>query len=100
MPEDMQEIVKLNKIIVGYHGALAQWIDYDLLGQIAQDKRFVLVLIGFEHDGNLKKSGILDYDNVFYLGAKSYQELNAYCAYYDIAILPFIINNITLSVSP
>ncbi len=99
-PIDMKEIVELGKVIVGYHGALAQWIDYDLLGRIAKDQRFVLVLIGFEHDGNLKKSGLLNYENVYYLGAKNYQELNAYCAYYDIAILPFVINNITLSVSP
>lgn len=99
-PIDMEEIVGLGKVIVGYHGALAQWIDYELLGRIAKDQRFVLVLIGFEHDGNLKKSGLLNYENVYYLGAKNYQELNAYCAYYDIAILPFVINNITLSVSP
>lgn len=99
-PPDMKDIVNLGKIIVGYHGALAQWIDYDLLKRIAKDQRFVLVLIGFEHDGNLKKSGILDCDNVYYLGAKNYQELNAYCAYYDIAILPFVVNDITLSVSP
>lgn len=99
-PIDMKEIVKLGKVIVGYHGALAQWIDYELLVRIAKDQRFVLVLIGFEHDGNLKKSGLLNYENVYYLGAKKYQELNAYCAYYDIAILPFVINNITLSVSP
>ena len=99
-PEDIKDIMALGKIVVGYHGALAQWIDYDLLKRIAQDKRYVLMLIGFEHDGNLKKSGILEYDNVYYLGAKNYQELNVYCAYYDIAILPFVINNITLSVSP
>ena len=99
-PIDMEKIVGLGKVIVGYHGALAQWIDYELLGRIAKDQRFVLVLIGFEHDGNLKKSGLLNFENVYYLGAKNYQELNAYCAYYDIAILPFVINNITLSVSP
>ncbi len=99
-PEDIKDIIALGKIVVGYHGALAQWIDYELLKRIAHDKRFILLLIGFEHDGNLKKSGVLEYDNVYYLGAKNYQELNAYCAYYDIAILPFIINNITLSVSP
>ncbi|MBD5524293.1 MAG: methyltransferase domain-containing protein [Lachnospiraceae bacterium] len=99
-PEDIKDIIALGKIVVGYHGALAQWIDYELLKRIAQDKRFVLLLIGFEHDGNLKKSGILDYDNVYYLGAKNYQELNTYCSFYDIAILPFVINNITLSVSP
>lgn len=99
-PQDIQPIVAQGKIIVGYHGALAQWVDYELLQRIAADDRFVLLLIGHEHDGNLKKSGLLDCKNVYFLGARPYQELNAYTAYYDIGILPFVVNEITLSVSP
>lgn len=99
-PTDIKEIICQNKIVIGYHGALAQWIDYDLLKRIAADSRFILLLIGFEHDGNLKKSGILEKQNVYYIGPRSYQELNRYAIFYDIAILPFVINNITLSVSP
>lgn len=30
-PEDITSIVNSGKIIIGYHGALAQWIDYELL---------------------------------------------------------------------
>lgn len=99
-PEELKPIVSQGKIIIGYHGALAQWIDYDLLNRIAGDKRFILLLIGYEHDGNLKKSQVLDNENVYYLGSRNYQELNRYAAFYDIAILPFKKNNITLSVSP
>ena len=99
-PDDIRSIVEQGKIIIGYHGALAQWIDYDLLGKIANDDRFILLLIGYEHDGNLKKSGLLNRKNVFFIGPRPYQELNQYAAFYDIAILPFVINNITLSVSP
>ncbi len=103
-PDDLSPILKKaaceNKLIVGYHGALAQWIDYDLLKKISQDGRYLLLLIGFEHDNNLKKSKLLDEENVFFLGSKNYQELNQYTVFYDIGILPFVINNTTLSVSP
>ena len=99
-PEELAEIVSQGKIIVGYHGALAQWIDYDLLNRIALDPRFILLLIGYEHDGALKKSRLLEHKNVYYLGSRSYQELGRYAIFYDIAILPFIVNDITLSVSP
>jgi len=93
-------MVKTDKIVVGYHGALAQWIDYDLLKKIASDGRFALLLIGHAHDQHMEKSGLLQMDNVYYIGAKPYKELNLYAAYYDIAILPFVLNDITKSVSP
>jgi len=99
-PVELIEMVKTDKIVVGYHGALAQWIDYDLLKKIASDGRFVLLLIGHAHDQHMEKSGLLQMDNVYYIGAKPYKELNLYAAYYDIAILPFVLNDITKSVSP
>lgn len=100
IPEDLKDIVGKGKFIVGYHGALAKWLDYDALKAIALDGKYLLLLIGFEHDESLKESKILDYENVYYLGAKPYGELVQYAVWYDIAILPFAINEITLSVSP
>lgn len=100
IPDDLKAIVAQNKIIIGYHGALAKWVDYELLKKIVEDDRFILLLIGHEHDQNLKESGLLEKENVYYIGARPYQDLNRYAVFYDIAILPFIINNITLSVSP
>jgi 2-polyprenyl-3-methyl-5-hydroxy-6-metoxy-1,4-benzoquinol methylase len=99
-PDDIKDIVNLGKIIIGYHGALAQWIDYELLKWIAEDKRFVILLIGFEHDDYLRGSGVLDRENVYFIGSRPYNDLARYAAFYDIAILPFIKNEITKSVSP
>lgn len=99
-PYDIEKIVSGDKLIIGYHGAIAQWIDFDLLSVLSADKRFILLLIGYEHDDSLKNSGLLNHDNVFYIGYRSYNELPKYAVYYDVAILPFKINNITLSVSP
>lgn len=99
-PEDIKGIVNSDKVVIGYHGALAQWIDYDLLIKLAMDERFILLLIGHEHDESLKDSGLLTYKNVHFIGSKPYSELSQYAAFYDIAILPFIVNDITESVSP
>lgn len=99
-PEDIREILLKGKLIVGYHGALAKWVDYELLKRIASNGRYIVLLIGYEHDDCLKKSHLLEYENVYYIGPKPYQQLNHYAAFYDIAILPFVINDITLSVSP
>ncbi|WP_405154092.1 glycoside hydrolase family 99-like domain-containing protein [Paenibacillus sp. FSL K6-0108] len=99
-PADVQYILDKKKIIVGYHGALAQWIDYKLLNRIADDKRFELLLIGYEHDDSLKESRILLKDNVHFIGSRPYSELSKYSAFYDIAILPFVMNDLTKSVSP
>ncbi|MFU0831782.1 MAG: Methyltransferase type 12 [Oscillospiraceae bacterium] len=99
-PEDLKEIVGQGKIIIGYHGALARWLDYDLLKKLAEDQRFLILLIGYAHDEYLKNSGLLDYENVHFIGPRPYQELNKYAAFYDIAILPFVLNDLTKSVSP
>lgn len=99
-PNDIKEIIDQGKIIIGYHGALAQWIDYDLLKRLADDKRFIILLIGHAHDDILHNSGLLDRNNVYFIGARPYNELGSYAAFYDIGILPFILNNITKSVSP
>jgi len=100
LPEELKELVNTGKKIIGYHGALAKWIDYIALKNIAEDGRYCLLLIGFEHDESLKNSKLLDNPNVYYIGSKPYNELVKYAVWYDVAILPFVLNNITLSVSP
>ncbi len=99
-PSDMEPAVKSGRIVVGYHGALASWIDYELLRKIAEDDRFEVVLIGYPHDSSLNDSGILGHPRIHYLGSKSYFALNKYASFYDIGILPFRRYELTESVSP
>jgi len=99
-PEDLKPALTTGRIIVGYHGALAKWIDYDLLHMIADEGSYELVLIGHEHDDELPKSGLKGHPHVHFLGSKSYFDLNTYAVYYDIAILPFRKSNLTEAVSP
>jgi len=98
-PKAMLEIMNRG-IIVGYHGALAEWIDYELLRLIADHGNYELVLLGLEHDMEFRKSGLSGHPKVHFLGSKSYFELSAYARCYDVAILPFKKNELTDSISP
>ncbi|MEM2112362.1 MAG: glycosyltransferase [Candidatus Bathyarchaeia archaeon] len=99
-PSDMQPIVSTGRHIVGYHGTLAEWIDYECLRAIAEDGKYELVLIGLEHDTSFRRSGLHHHPRVHYLGSKPYYMLNEYAARYDVAILPFIKTDVTDTVSP
>ena len=98
-PEDLKPALS-GRTLVGYHGALAKWTDYDLLRMIADEGSYELVLIGHEHDDELPRSGLKAHPHVHFLGSKSYFELNAYAAWYDVAILPFRKTDLTQAVSP
>jgi len=98
-PADLKPALT-GRTIVGYHGALAKWTDYDLLRRIADDGKYELVLIGHEHDDELPKSGLKEHPRVHFLGSKPYFELNAYAVWYDVAILPFRKTDLTQAVSP
>ncbi|MFZ5879284.1 MAG: polysaccharide pyruvyl transferase CsaB [Chloroflexota bacterium] len=98
-PEDLKPALT-GRVIVGYHGALAKWTDYELLRMIADEGSYELVLIGHEHDDELPKSGLKAHPRVHFLGSKSYFDLNTYAVYYDIAILPFRKSELTEAVSP
>lgn len=98
-PSDLSPALNGN-LIVGYHGALAKWMDYDLLRTIADAGPYEVVLIGHEHDGAFAESRLRDHPRVHFLGSKTYFELNTYAVHYDIAILPFKKTNLTEAVSP
>ncbi|MEW6180630.1 MAG: glycosyltransferase [Chloroflexota bacterium] len=100
-PEDLAPIVDLNQPIIGYYGALARWFDYDLLKQIALSRpHYRFVLIGPDYDGTLRKTDLLDIPNILWLGVKPYKELPHYLQYFDVATIPFIVNEITHATSP
>jgi glycosyltransferase involved in cell wall biosynthesis len=100
-PEDLVEILAKEKPLVGYSGALAEWFDYDLLKFSALSRPgFEFVLIGVNYDQSLDRSGVLALDNVHWLGMKPYSQLFQYIWHFDVGIIPFKINKITLATSP
>ncbi len=101
VPEKMKNIIDSGKKIIGYFGALAKWFDYGLIKRISKEFNNInIILIGVDYDKSLAKSGILSLNNVYYIDVVEYDDLPNYAKFFDISIIPFIINDITKSTSP
>ncbi len=96
------EIANLPKPIIGFHGLLADWIDYDLLVKISEHfAKGSLVLIGKTTVDAEKVIGkVQNLPNVHLLGRKPYSDLPNYCKGFDVALNPFTINELTLAANP
>lgn len=96
------EIKDLPKPVIGFHGLLADWVDFELIKKIAAHfKNGSIVLIGKIAVDAEQKVKILDgISNVHFLGRKPYANLPAYCKGFDVSLNPFIINDLTLAANP
>jgi glycosyltransferase involved in cell wall biosynthesis len=100
-PDDLISLLEMQKPIIGYYGALARWFDYELLKRIAMLRPgYLFVLIGPDYDGTLEPAGIFNLKNIFWLGVKKYAELPEYLHFFDVATIPFLVNEITHATSP
>lgn len=96
------EIAYLPKPIIGFHGLLADWVDYDLIRKVAEHfSGGSIVLIGKTAVDAEEKVKILNgVGNAYFLGRKPYADLPGYCRGFDVAINPFVINELTLAANP
>jgi hypothetical protein len=100
-PEDMKPVLARGKPVIGYYGALARWFDYDLVYRLVDlRKEYSFVFIGPDYDGSLLSQRMLQRPNVYWLGVKSYANLPSYLRYFDVATIPFVVNEITHATSP
>ncbi len=95
-PADLEGI---SSPILGYFGVIDERMDLDLLAQVAErhpDWNIVLVGPVLKIDAaNLPQA-----PNLHYLGIKEYVELPAYLAYFDVALIPFMLSEATRYLSP
>lgn len=96
------DVAHLARPIIGFHGLLADWVDYELIKRTAEHfSEGSVVLVGKIAVDAEEKVKILDgVPNVAFLGRKPYAELPAYCRAFDVAINPFVINDLTLAANP
>ena len=97
-----EEIKDLTRPIIGFHGLLADWVDFELIKKIAEHfKNGSVVLIGkIAVDAEQKVKILENVKNVYFLGRKSYSELPNYCKGFDVALNPFAISELTLAANP
>lgn len=94
VPEDIAGIAGP---IIGYHGAVATWLDYGLICQIADAyPDWNLVFVGPFYN----VSDVPRRPNLHWLGYKELSQLPAYDQMFDVAIIPFRISALTQAVNP
>ena len=84
---------------IGFFGVLDERFDHQLIRQAAAqrpDWQFVLIGPVVKIDPEILPKA----DNIHYLGMKSYIDLPQYLAHWDLAMLPFAINDSTKFISP
>jgi UDP-galactopyranose mutase len=95
-PADQEELPRPR---LGFYGVLDERFDIELLDKIAEmrpDWSFVMV-------GPVVKIDPADLPkrpNIHYLGAKKYEQLPAYLSGWDVALMPFAMNESTQFISP
>ncbi|MBS4026626.1 MAG: glycosyltransferase [Clostridia bacterium] len=93
------EMNQISKPIVGYYGALADWIDWELITLLAlknPDISFVLIgpVIG------MQAQGLPKLPNLHFLGRKPYSDLANYAQWFNVCIFPFKKTKMTEYVNP
>lgn len=87
--------------IIGYYGAMAEWLDYPLLDHAAAKlPEFDFVFIGPNYDKSMDDQPVFGRENVHWLGPKTYADLPDYLAHFTVATIPFVLNEVTHAVSP
>ena len=84
---------------IGYYGVLDERLDIDMLKELAAlrpDWQFILVGPVVKIDAE----DLPQQNNIHYLGSKQYKELPNYLAGWDIAMMPFALNDSTRYISP
>jgi UDP-galactopyranose mutase len=95
-PADQEELPHPR---LGYYGVIDERFDIELLGKIAEmrpDWSFVMVgpVVKIEAQDLPKRP------NIHYLGSKTYEQLPAYLGGWDVALMPFAMNESTQFISP
>ena len=85
---------------LGFFGLIRDWVDLDLLAEVAARREdWHFVLIG-DADSNVNLGKYSSIANMHFLGRKPYAELPPYCQAFDVGLIPFKTNDLTLAVNP
>jgi len=99
---ELEMIMSEKRQIIGYYGAIAEWFDFELVEYIAKkNPEYIVLLVGEVYEGVADRVKHLNsYENIRFLKRVDYKFIPQLLNSFNVAILPFVINNITLSTSP
>ncbi|HLM45904.1 MAG TPA: spore coat polysaccharide biosynthesis glycosyltransferase ExoP [Myxococcaceae bacterium] len=97
IPED---IANLPKPIIGFFGLVADWVDQEAIIATAKAHPEGSVVIIGKVAPDCDAYALKAVPNIHLLGRKSYASLPGYCKAFDVALMPFTVNELTLNANP
>ena len=104
-PAKAADLGEVRKPVIGYFGAIADWFDFDLVRRAALARpnySFVLIGgLGLEErvcGGEMDK--LLGIPNLHLLGHKNYESMPSYLKSFDVCMIPFRLNEVTMATDP
>jgi glycosyltransferase involved in cell wall biosynthesis len=93
------DIASIPHPTLGYYGVIDERMDLNLIAHMASaHPEWYMVLIG--PVVKIDAADLPQAPNIYYLGMKTYQELPSYLARFDVALIPFAVNEATRFLSP
>ena len=84
--------------VIGFFGLVADWVDLAVVRYLATARpEWDFLMIG---EIRTDVSALRALPNVYLLGRRDYKSLPGYCKAFDVAILPFVVNELTLAANP
>jgi glycosyltransferase involved in cell wall biosynthesis len=97
IPED---IASLPRPILGFFGLVADWVDLEAIAAAARAHPEGSVVVIGKVAPDVDPAVLKAEPNIHLLGRKPYAELPGYCRAFDVALMPFRVNELTLNANP
>jgi glycosyltransferase involved in cell wall biosynthesis len=94
------DIANLPGPIFGFFGLVADWVDLEAIAATARAHPEGSVVVIGKVAPDTDVSVLRAERNVHMLGRKAYSELPGYCRAFDVALMPFKVNELTLNANP
>lgn len=96
--DENNDMPKVSGPILGFIGTIYDWVDLNLLVDIAiQRPNWTILMVGPIHT-RLPQTKFIP--NLLFLGSKPYKTVPQYVSRFDVCLIPFKINEITVDVNP
>lgn len=94
------ELKNLPGAIIGYYGAIADWLDLNLIEKVAITyPHDSIVLIGRNQNSELE-SLVNQHPNIHLIDEVPYHQLPSYLAYFDVCLIPFKLTELIKATNP
>ena len=98
--EPAAAVASLSHPVVGFHGWIQYWIDFDMISYAARKHpEWSFALIGpIEPLARVDK--VRGMANVYFMGRQPYEQIPEFIAGFDVCINPFVLDDLSNAVSP